>query len=45
MENGMPVREYFAVQYIDGVETIIWPADMAEAEVVYPFPAWTDPNR
>ncbi|MFX1265580.1 MAG: ABC transporter substrate-binding protein [Promethearchaeota archaeon] len=43
--NGMPIREYFAVQYIDGVETIIWPADMAETEAVYPFPAWTDPNR
>jgi branched-chain amino acid transport system substrate-binding protein len=42
MANGMPVREYFAVQYIDGVETIIWPADMAEREPVYPFPAWTE---
>jgi branched-chain amino acid transport system substrate-binding protein len=43
--NGMPIREYFAVQYIDGVETIIWPEDMAERDPVYPFPAWTDPNR
>jgi branched-chain amino acid transport system substrate-binding protein len=43
--NGMPIREYFAVQYIDGVETIIWPADMAETDPVFPFPAWTDPNR
>jgi branched-chain amino acid transport system substrate-binding protein len=40
--NGTPIREYFAVQYIDGVETIIWPADMAERDAVYPFPAWTD---
>jgi len=43
--NGMPIREYFAVQYIDGVETIIWPADMAETDPVFPFPAWTDPDR
>lgn len=43
--NGMPIREYFAVQYIDQVETIIWPADMAETDPVFPFPAWTDPNR
>jgi branched-chain amino acid transport system substrate-binding protein len=43
--NGMPIREYFAVQYLDGVETIIWPADMAETDPVFPFPAWTDPNR
>jgi branched-chain amino acid transport system substrate-binding protein len=43
--NGMPIREYFAVQYIDGVETIIWPADMAETDPVFPFPEWTDPNR
>lgn len=45
MPNGMPIREYYAVQYIDGVETIIWPADMAERDPVYPFPAWDDPNR
>jgi branched-chain amino acid transport system substrate-binding protein len=43
--NGMPIREYYAVQYIDGVETIIWPAEMAERDPVYPFPAWDDPNR
>jgi branched-chain amino acid transport system substrate-binding protein len=43
--NGMPIREYFLVQYIDGVETIIWPADMAERDPVFPFPAWTDPDR
>jgi branched-chain amino acid transport system substrate-binding protein len=43
--NGMPIREHFAVQYIDGVETIIWPADMAETDPVFPFPAWTDPDR
>ena len=42
MANGMPLREYYAVQYIDGVETIIWPADMAERDPVYPFPAWSD---
>jgi branched-chain amino acid transport system substrate-binding protein len=40
--NGMPIREYFAVQYIDEVETIIWPADMAETDPVFPFPAWTE---
>jgi branched-chain amino acid transport system substrate-binding protein len=39
--NGMAIKEYFLVQYIDGVETIVWPADMAEREPVYPFPAWT----
>lgn len=43
--NGTPIREYFAVQYIDGVETIIWPKEMAERDPVFPFPAWTDPNR
>ena len=43
--NGTPIREYFAVQYIDGVETIIWPAEMAESDPVYPFPEWTDPDR
>ena len=40
--NGMPIIKSFAVQYVDGVETIIWPADMAEQEPVYPFPAWTE---
>jgi hypothetical protein len=43
--NGMPIIKSFAVQYIDGVETIIWPADMAETDPVYPFPPWTDPDR
>ena len=43
--NGMPIREYFIVQYINGVETIVWPADMAETDPVFPFPAWTDPDR
>jgi branched-chain amino acid transport system substrate-binding protein len=43
--NGTPIRPYFAVQYIGGVETIIWPADMAEHAPVYPFPAWDAPNR
>jgi branched-chain amino acid transport system substrate-binding protein len=43
--NGMVNKEYFLVQYIDGVETIVWPDSMAERPIVYPFPAWTDPNR
>jgi branched-chain amino acid transport system substrate-binding protein len=43
--NGTPVRPYFAVQYIGGQETIIWPAEMAEHAPVFPFPAWDDPNR
>jgi len=43
--NGTPIRPYFAVQYIGGVETIIWPAEMRETAPVFPFPAWTDPNR
>ena len=40
--NGTPKREYFAVQFIDGVEKIIYPAEMKEVDPVYPFPAWTD---
>jgi branched-chain amino acid transport system substrate-binding protein len=43
--NGTPIRSYWAVQYIKGVETIIWPKEMAEHAPVFPFPAWTDPNR
>jgi branched-chain amino acid transport system substrate-binding protein len=40
--NGMVNKEYFLVQYIDGVETIVWPEAMAEREPVYPFPAWSE---
>jgi branched-chain amino acid transport system substrate-binding protein len=40
--NGTVNKEYFLVQYIDGVETIVWPEEMAEREPVYPFPAWTE---
>jgi branched-chain amino acid transport system substrate-binding protein len=40
--NGTVNKEYFLVQYIDGVETIVWPDELAETDVVYPFPAWTD---
>ena len=40
--NGTPIRPYFAVQYMDLVETIMWPADMKEKDPVFPFPAWTE---
>lgn len=40
--NGTVNKEHFLVQYIDGVETIVWPDEMAEKDIVYPFPAWTD---
>jgi hypothetical protein len=40
--NGTVNKEYFLVQYIDGVETIVWPDEMAEKDIVYPFPAWTE---
>jgi branched-chain amino acid transport system substrate-binding protein len=43
--NGTPIRPYFAVQYQNLVETIIYPKEMAEKAPVFPFPAWTDPNR
>jgi branched-chain amino acid transport system substrate-binding protein len=43
--NGTPIRPYFAVQFIGGVEKIIYPAEMKEVDPVFPFPAWTDPNR
>jgi branched-chain amino acid transport system substrate-binding protein len=43
--DGTTDIPFFAVQYIGGVEKIIWPAEMKEVDPVYPFPAWTDPKR
>ena len=38
--DGTTDIPFFAVQYIGGVEKIIWPAKMKEVDPVYPFPAW-----
>ena len=38
--NGMPIIKQFLVQYQNGVETIVWPRDLAEKPMVYPFPPW-----
>jgi branched-chain amino acid transport system substrate-binding protein len=43
--NGKSDTKEFAIQYQGGTEKIVWPADMATTKLVYPFPAWTDPNR
>lgn len=38
--NGMSIIKQFPVQHQDGVETVVWPEELAEKPMVYPFPPW-----
>jgi len=41
-ETGKPKPSVLLIQWIDGEQEIIWPAEAATAEPVYPMPTWTD---